>query len=83
MCHVKIWHRECAVCKEVERVQYMDQQNPHAKCDKCVEIHTKCPDESLRDTNANYRCRSCRAKMTQESLELQIQAMEDRGKIRN
>ncbi|KAM0348031.1 hypothetical protein ACHAPU_004534 [Fusarium lateritium] len=83
MCHIKIWHRECAVCKGVELVHYTDQQNPHTKCDECLTIHTTCPDVSLEDTNANYRCRSCRSKMTREGLVLQIEAMEDRGQTSN
>jgi hypothetical protein len=46
---------------------------------KSTVVHTACPDKSLQDTNAKYKCRSCRSKMTLESLELQLKIMEEHG----
>ncbi|KAI6762926.1 hypothetical protein HG530_008906 [Fusarium avenaceum] len=71
MSESKIWHRQCISCKEVELVQYTENDR------KSSVVHTTCPDKSLQDTNANYKCRSCRSKMTLESLELQLKMMEN------
>ncbi|RGP79934.1 hypothetical protein FLONG3_1878 [Fusarium longipes] len=83
MSEVKVWHRTCVVCKNVEIVEYLDlgasKGSEHNKTEIKTVVHTDCPDESLKDANANYRCRSCRSAMTLKSQELQLKIMEERG----
>jgi hypothetical protein len=77
------WYRTCVVCKHVEVVQYLDlnanQGDGQNKDQVKIVVHTDCPDGSLKDANAYYRCRSCRSAMTLESQELQIEIMKERG----
>ncbi|KAJ4024230.1 hypothetical protein NW752_002796 [Fusarium irregulare] len=48
--------------------------------DKSVAVvHTDCPDPSLKDTNANWQCRSCRSAMALEGHKLQLKMMEERS----
>ncbi|KAM0240579.1 hypothetical protein ACHAPO_002480 [Fusarium lateritium] len=80
----KIWHRTCVVCKNVEQVEYLNmsktqRDEPKKKEAKTV-VHTDCPDESLEDAIANYRCRACRSAMTIESQKLQNTIMERLGR---
>ena len=90
MSEVKIWHRICVVCKHDDVVQYTQQlptpppENDQGENDKendkdVAVVHTDCPDPSLKDTNANWQCRSCRSAMALEGHKLQLKMMEERS----
>ncbi|RGP73026.1 hypothetical protein FSPOR_2402 [Fusarium sporotrichioides] len=80
MSEVKMWHRACVVCKNVEVVRYLDmnttQGDKRNKDEATTVVHTACPDESLKDAVANYRCRACRSAITLESQKLQNAIMD-------
>ncbi|KAL3594744.1 hypothetical protein FPOAC2_09061 [Fusarium poae] len=85
MSEVKIiWHRTCVVCKRVEKIEYLNMNNTQVDDPKKDEaqtaVQTDCPDESLKDAIANYRCRACRSAMTIESQKLQNTIMELLGR---
>ncbi|CAG2008060.1 unnamed protein product, partial [Fusarium graminearum] len=83
MPEIKIWHRTCVVCKNVEAVQQTvvntTKDNKNNKDEAKTVVHTFCPGETLKDAVANYRCRACRSAMTLESQKLQVAIMEHRG----
>ena len=91
MSDIKIWHRICVVCKHDDVVQYTPQlptpppEDDQGETDKdknnkdVAVVHTDCPDPSLKDTNANWQCRSCRSAMALEGHKLQLKMMEERS----
>ncbi|KAJ4136158.1 hypothetical protein NW768_003766 [Fusarium equiseti] len=80
MSEIKIWHRICVVCKHDDVIQYTQPPTPPPENDKGVAVvHIKCPDPSLKDTNENWQCRSCRSAMALEGHKLQLKMMEERS----